>query len=172
MTVNGSDYALFYNWLVGATMTEPCQMQASNNSVWSCTFTKPQGYHAEAIWSTTKPPGGLTTVSVPPPFAQYRDLVKNIAAKAEQSPHPPFTIFGVSTSSQSPAVWFRMAGFCAVALISPATNFPHCTWGNLANSSQVWTQLLQFQGQGQRQGRYNGKRLGTPSRSWSKSFGI
>lgn len=74
MTSNGNAYNLYYNWLVGATMTEPCQQQPSNNSIWSCTFTKPQGYQAQAIWSTTTPPGYTTTVSVPPQYVQYRDL--------------------------------------------------------------------------------------------------
>ncbi|MGO9648017.1 MAG: hypothetical protein ACLPOO_08180 [Terriglobales bacterium] len=74
MTTNGLAYKLFYNWLVGATMTEPCQDQAGNNSVWSCTFTKSQGYQAEAIWSTTTPLGSSITVSVPPQYVQYRDL--------------------------------------------------------------------------------------------------
>jgi len=78
MTANGAAYNLFYNWLVGATMTEPCQMEASDNAVWSCTFTKPKGYQAQAIWSTTTPPSSSVTVSVPPQFVQYRDLYGHV----------------------------------------------------------------------------------------------
>jgi len=78
MTSNGFAYKLFYNWFVGATMTAPCQAQAGNNSVWSCTFTKSQGYQAEAIWSTTTPLGSFITVSVPPQYVQYRDLYGHV----------------------------------------------------------------------------------------------
>jgi hypothetical protein len=78
MTANGTAYNLFYSWLVGATMTQPCQAQPNNNTVWSCTFTRPQGYEAEAIWSTTTPIGLYATVSVPPQYVQYRDLYGNV----------------------------------------------------------------------------------------------
>jgi hypothetical protein len=78
MTTNGNAYLLYYNWLVSATMTQPCQAEASNNAVWSCTFTKAQGYEAEAIWSTTTPMGQYLTVSVPPQYVQYRDLYGHV----------------------------------------------------------------------------------------------
>jgi hypothetical protein len=78
MTANGDAYNLYYNWLVGSTMTSPCQQQASNNAVWSCTFTKPQGYEAQAIWSTSTPPGNSIAVSVAPQFVQYRDIYGHV----------------------------------------------------------------------------------------------
>ena len=77
MTSNGSSYQLYYNWLVGATMTQPCQEQSSN-STWTCNFTMSGGYQAEAIWNTSVPYGNTITVSVPSEYVQYRDLYGNV----------------------------------------------------------------------------------------------
>ena len=78
MTANGNAYNLFYNWLVGSTVTQPCAPQPSNKSVWTCTFSKAQGYQAQAIWSNTTPLGQTITVSVPPQFVQYRDIYGHV----------------------------------------------------------------------------------------------
>jgi len=83
----GVAYQLFYNWLVGATMTQPCKAQSNNSSVWSCTFTRSGGYQAEAIWSTSLPWGQKTTVTVPSQYTQYRDLYNNLyQIKSNQVP--------------------------------------------------------------------------------------
>lgn len=74
VTPAGKSYQLYYGWLVGATMTQPCQPQSSTSSVWSCTFTRPGGYQAEAIWDAAAPFGQTSLTSVPPQFVQYRDL--------------------------------------------------------------------------------------------------
>jgi len=77
ITPAGTAYQLFYTWLVGATMTQPCGPQTAGSLVWSCTFTRLGGYEAEAIWNT-----GLASriipVSVPTQFVQYRDLLGNV----------------------------------------------------------------------------------------------
>lgn len=59
-------------------MTQPCQGQPGNGSVWSCSFTRPGGYQAAAIWDTALPYGQNTTVNVPALFLQYRDLYGNV----------------------------------------------------------------------------------------------
>ena len=75
LTAVGTAYQLSYNWLVGATMTQACQAQSGTSPIWSCTFTKPGGYQAEAIWDTALPQGGGTTsVAVGTQYIQYRDL--------------------------------------------------------------------------------------------------
>ncbi len=73
-TPNATAYKLYYNWLVGATMTQPCQAQSGSSPVWSCTFTKPNGYQAEALWNTTLPFGRTQNVTVGTQYVQYRDV--------------------------------------------------------------------------------------------------
>ncbi len=75
LTPTGIAYQLTYNWLVGATMTQPCQAQSGGSPIWSCTFTKPGSYQAEAVWDTALPQGGGTTsVTVGSQYVQYRDI--------------------------------------------------------------------------------------------------
>jgi len=78
LTPNGTAYQLYYGWLEGATMTQPCQAQSSSSPVWTCNFTRAEGYQAEAIWDTALPWGQTTTVTVPSQYTQYRDLYSNV----------------------------------------------------------------------------------------------
>ena len=66
-------YGQVYNWMVGASMTTPCSVDAK--STWTCGFSRPGGYQAQAIWNTA------TTLSyrVPVAFTQYRDLAGHIS---------------------------------------------------------------------------------------------
>jgi len=77
LTTNALVYERFYGWLVGATMTLPCQAQSSGSSIWSCNFTKPNNVKAEVIWDTALPWGQTTTVSVPNQYMRYLDLYGN-----------------------------------------------------------------------------------------------
>jgi hypothetical protein len=76
-TQNASSYQLFYSWLVGSNMTQPCQLQSGTNGIWSCTFTQSQGTQAEAIWDTALPYGKTLYVSVPSQYVQYLDVYGN-----------------------------------------------------------------------------------------------
>jgi hypothetical protein len=78
MTANGVAYQLYYGWLAGATMTQPCQPQSASSSIWTCTFSRAQGYQAAAIWDTALVNGGTKTVTVPSQYVQYRDLYGNV----------------------------------------------------------------------------------------------
>ncbi|MGH9773794.1 MAG: cellulase family glycosylhydrolase [Candidatus Acidiferrales bacterium] len=60
------------NWMVGATMSQPCS-QASN-STWTCGFTRPGSYQALAIWN----PSSTTSYSPASQYTQYRDLSGNV----------------------------------------------------------------------------------------------
>jgi hypothetical protein len=64
-------YQQVYNWMVGATMSNPCTM--ASDSTWTCTLTRPGGYQALAIWNsaTTK---NYTAASQ---YKQYFDLAGN-----------------------------------------------------------------------------------------------
>lgn len=77
LTANGLAYQLFYSWLVGATITQPCQPQSAGSVIWRCSFTKPQGYEAEAIWTTTIPLR-VQNVTVASRYVPYRDLYGNV----------------------------------------------------------------------------------------------
>jgi hypothetical protein len=78
LTPAGTAYQLYYSWLVGASMTQPCQIQAGSTAVWVCAFTRPGGYQAAAIWDAALPWGQQTTVTVSPQYVQYRDLYGNL----------------------------------------------------------------------------------------------
>ena len=57
-----------YRWMVGASMTTPCQ--SDGHGIWSCGFSRPGGYRALAVWSTE----GETRYPVAAPYTQFRDL--------------------------------------------------------------------------------------------------
>jgi hypothetical protein len=78
LTPAGTAYQLYYSWLVGASMTQPCQVQPGSTAVWVCMFTRPGGYQAAAIWDAALPWGQQTTVTVSPQYVQYRDLYGNL----------------------------------------------------------------------------------------------
>jgi hypothetical protein len=70
-----SAYAQVYDWMVGATMPEPCSYTGSDvyNAVYTCRLTRPNGYQALAVWDTR----GASSFTVPPEYTQYRDLTGN-----------------------------------------------------------------------------------------------
>jgi N-acetylglucosamine-6-sulfatase len=67
-TAAGLAYGQVYNWLVGATIAEPCAGDANNT--WTCKLTRSGNYVAQAVWNTQGPfsytPGAG--------FTQFRDL--------------------------------------------------------------------------------------------------
>lgn len=65
-------YAEIYKWIVGATMTKPCEPEGGGT--WSCSFTRPGGYQALAVWHTA----GKTSYAVGAPYTQVRDLQDRI----------------------------------------------------------------------------------------------
>jgi len=79
LTPNATAYTLYYSWLVGSTITQPCQAQSSSSPVWSCTFTKSGGYEAEAIWNSSLALGHTQNVTVPAQYLQYRDVYGHVS---------------------------------------------------------------------------------------------
>jgi hypothetical protein len=78
MTPNGIAYQLYYGWLAGATMTQPCQPQFSGSTIWTCAFSRAGGYQAAAVWDTGIINGTTKTITVPVEYVQYRDLYGNL----------------------------------------------------------------------------------------------
>jgi hypothetical protein len=71
----GVAYHQLYNWMVGATMSQPCT--TANGSTYTCGFTRPGGYQALAVWDTNA--ASTSTFSVPNGYVQYRDLAGNLS---------------------------------------------------------------------------------------------
>jgi hypothetical protein len=71
----GTAYGEFYNWTVGATLASAC---SANGSVYSCRFTRANGYQALAVWDASQDclSSTCTTSSftVPAGYTISRDL--------------------------------------------------------------------------------------------------
>jgi len=75
-TTAGVAFGQLYNWLVGATITKPCSGVA--NGTWTCSFTRPGGYVAQAVWNTL----GYLNYTPGLSYIQYRDLTGKTTAIA------------------------------------------------------------------------------------------
>jgi hypothetical protein len=71
----GIAYQQVYKWMVGATMEGPC---AVNGTTWTCQFSRPGGYVAEAVWDTSQTcnRGVCSTINynAEPQFTNYSTL--------------------------------------------------------------------------------------------------
>ncbi|MGD0512881.1 MAG: endo-1,4-beta-xylanase [Terriglobales bacterium] len=72
----GVAYGYVRDWMLGATMTKSCT--TSGNSIWTCNFSGPDGYLAQAIWDTAEKCSAGTcqtlTRTVNSTYTQYRTL--------------------------------------------------------------------------------------------------
>jgi hypothetical protein len=72
---SGIAYEQVYNWMVGASMDGPC---STSGTTWTCHFTRPGGYVAEAVWDTSQSCnlGICTTVdyTADSQYSSYRTL--------------------------------------------------------------------------------------------------
>jgi uncharacterized protein (TIGR03437 family) len=73
-TPAGIAYGQLYNWLVGASIAKPCSGIA--NGTWTCSFTRPGGYVAQAVWNTQ----GYIDYFPGLSLIQYRDLTGKTTA--------------------------------------------------------------------------------------------
>lgn len=64
-------YQQVYDWLVGATMSSPCNI--ATDSTWTCTLTRPGGYQAVAVWNSV----GTASYTAAPIYKSYKDLAGN-----------------------------------------------------------------------------------------------
>ncbi len=79
VTPPGVAYLQVYQWLHGASPSGAC---TANGTVWTCGYTRANGYRALAVWDAAQTCGGgsCTTraYTVPAGFVQYRDLTGNL----------------------------------------------------------------------------------------------
>lgn len=66
----GEAYEQVTKWLTGSTVSQPCAASPSDQTTFVCSYTRPNGYAAEAIWNTA----AAKSVAVPSQFVQYHDL--------------------------------------------------------------------------------------------------
>jgi polysaccharide biosynthesis protein PslG len=76
LTKGGVAFGQVYNWMLGTVMSENCS--TTDNAVWSCGLSGPNGYVAEAIWDVketcTKKKCQTINKAVDPTYTQYRTL--------------------------------------------------------------------------------------------------
>jgi hypothetical protein len=76
LNIAGYGYAEVAKWMTGVTITQPCAAEAGDQTTFVCSYTRPNGYVAQAVWNTQ----GTKTYSVPGTYVQYHDLSGNVHA--------------------------------------------------------------------------------------------
>jgi len=66
----GEAYVQVEKWLTGTTPGQPCAALATDPTTFTCTYTRPDGYAAEAVWNTA----GAKSVAVPSQYVQFHNL--------------------------------------------------------------------------------------------------
>lgn len=65
----GIAYQQVHDWMVGATINQTC---SADGTIWTCGFSRPGGYVAEAVWDTSQSCSQTQCTTVPYPVdAQY-----------------------------------------------------------------------------------------------------
>jgi hypothetical protein len=79
ITLAGTAYKQIHQWTVGAVPVGPC---AATGTVWTCAFTRSNGYKSIAVWDTSQNcASGICTTSlyaVPTEYLQYRNINGNL----------------------------------------------------------------------------------------------
>ena len=75
LTKAGVAYKQMYDWLVGATQSEACR---EKGGVWTCGYTRPDGYQALAVWDASLDISRTKPYSAPQQFTRCRDLDGNV----------------------------------------------------------------------------------------------
>jgi hypothetical protein len=70
LNVAGNAYSQVEKWITGVTVTQPCAQIPASPTTFVCSFTRADGYVAQAVWNTA----GSATYTVPSQYVQYRDL--------------------------------------------------------------------------------------------------
>ena len=66
----GVAYQEVQKWLQGTTLTGPCAQTDDDPTTFICSYSRSDGYAAQAIWNTA----GTTSIAVADKFIEYRDL--------------------------------------------------------------------------------------------------
>jgi hypothetical protein len=75
LTKAGIAYKQMYDWMVGATQSEACR---EKGGVWTCGYTRPDGYQAQAVWDASLDISRTKPYSAPQQFTRCRDLEGNV----------------------------------------------------------------------------------------------
>lgn len=76
LNIPGYAYAEVAKWMTGVTISQPCAAEVSDQTTFVCSYTRSNGYVAQAVWNTQ----GSKTYSVPSQYVQYHDLSGNVHA--------------------------------------------------------------------------------------------
>ena len=76
LNIAGYGYAEVAKWMTGATISQPCAAEVSDQTTFVCSYTRSNGYVAQAVWNTQ----GTKSYSVPSQYVQYHDLSGNVHA--------------------------------------------------------------------------------------------
>jgi polysaccharide biosynthesis protein PslG len=78
LTAAGVAYQQVENWVAGATPVGPC---AQSGTVWTCSYSRPGGYQATAVWDTSQSCSGsdctTSSFTASAAFKQYLDIAGN-----------------------------------------------------------------------------------------------
>ncbi|WP_263354736.1 chitobiase/beta-hexosaminidase C-terminal domain-containing protein [Acidicapsa acidisoli] len=61
-------------WIEGVSLIHPCNATVTDSTTYTCSYTRPNGYSALAVWNTV----GEKSFTVPAGLVQYRDLYGNV----------------------------------------------------------------------------------------------
>lgn len=70
-------YDQVHNWMIGATMPQPCSINGASSgyhAVYTCDLTRGGGFEARAVWNTD----GSSTYTAPDIYIHYFDLQGNV----------------------------------------------------------------------------------------------
>ncbi|QNI33074.1 chitobiase/beta-hexosaminidase C-terminal domain-containing protein [Alloacidobacterium dinghuense] len=66
----GEGYQRVSQWITGVTVSQPCAEIPASPTTFVCSFTRADGYVAQAVWNTA----GTANYTVPSQYVQYHDL--------------------------------------------------------------------------------------------------
>jgi hypothetical protein len=83
LTIAANAYQYLYNWMVGASMPSPCNLNGGTflDATYTCDIFRNGGYHGQFVWNNnTCSQGTCGTIPWTPgsQFTQYRDLYGNV----------------------------------------------------------------------------------------------
>lgn len=70
LNMAGEAFTQVSKWITGITITQPCAEIPTASTTFVCSFTRTNGYAAQAVWDTS----GTATYTVPSQYIQFHDL--------------------------------------------------------------------------------------------------
>jgi uncharacterized protein (TIGR03437 family) len=119
-TAAGIAYNQVFNWVAGASISQPCSGAA--NGTWTCTLTRTGGYVAQAVWNAQ----GSIAYNPGAGYTQYRDLAGNttpipVSGSVTIGPKPILVEGTASGSTPTPVITLVANAEGEDLLIAPNT---------------------------------------------------